>query len=46
MPASRNDMTISLSNYGENVQVDVPSPAETFDATNIAASSLKNGGTS
>jgi hypothetical protein len=45
-PASTNDTTISFSNYGTEVQVDLPSPADTFDATSVANSSLKNGGKS
>ena len=45
-PASSTDLTIDLSKYGEDVNVSVPSAADTFDATNAATANLKNGGTS
>jgi hypothetical protein len=45
IPAASSVMTISFSNYGENVDTSVPSADETFDATNLATSAIGNGGT-
>ena len=42
--ASSSDLTMTFSDYGKDVQVSVPSDAETFDATGEAAKSMQNGG--
>jgi hypothetical protein len=39
-----NEMTMTFSDYGKNVDVTVPTDAETFDATGEAAKSMQNGG--
>jgi hypothetical protein len=39
-----NEMTMTFSDYGKNVDVTVPSDAETFDTTGEAAKSMQNGG--
>jgi hypothetical protein len=39
-----NEMTMTFSDYGKNVDVSVPTDAETFDATGEAAKSMQNGG--
>lgn len=38
LPETSMDMTMTFSNYGEPVNVDVPAPAATFDMTNLAQS--------
>ena len=42
--AMSNEMTMTFSDYGKNVDVSVPTDAETFDATGEAAKSMQNGG--
>lgn len=44
-PASSTDMIITLSHYGEPVDVSVPSDADTYDATASATNAIQNGGT-
>jgi LppX_LprAFG lipoprotein len=41
---SSSELTMTFSDYGKDVQVTVPSDAETFDATGEAAKSLQSGG--
>jgi hypothetical protein len=40
VPETVTEMTLALSRYGEHVSVAVPSPAETFDTTELANSFL------
>jgi len=44
--STSSEMTMTFSDYGKNVEVAVPTDAETFDATGEAAKSLQNGGVS
>jgi len=39
-----NEMTMTFSDYGKNVDVSVPTDAETFDATGEAAKSMQQNG--
>ena len=39
-----NEMTMTFSDFGKNVDVSVPTDAETFDATGEAAKSMQQNG--